>query len=105
MKGIITFYINIHPDLGQDMLNIVDVFRQANKELIDTINNTSEYKVAIVPTTKEACRIEKVDFDKAFPRFVSKYHMDIEEIEKRKEERAISRQRLEDIKISQIKGE
>lgn len=92
MKGIITFYINYHPDLGQDLTQTVEVFRQVNKDLFDAIAADSDYRVAIVPTTKEACRIEKVDFEKPFPRFVSRTHSDIELLERRREERAKERE-------------
>ncbi len=91
MKGIITFYINFHPDLNQVAEECVEIFRQCNKDLIAKINEEGTYLVAVVPTTKEACRIEKMDFDKPFPRFVSKNHIDIAELERRKEERAIER--------------
>lgn len=92
MKGILTFYINFHPDLGQDVSQTIEIFRQINKSLFDEINSESEYRVAIVPTTKEACRIEKIDFDKPFPRSVPKNHTEIELAEKRREERAKERE-------------
>jgi|GEM_PF-6538785 hypothetical protein len=92
MKGIVTFYINYHPDLGQDLVQTIEVFKQVNKDLFEAIQNESEYRVAVVPTTKEACRIEKVDFDKAFPRFVPRTHSDLEYLERRKEERAKERE-------------
>jgi hypothetical protein len=91
MEGIITFYINFHPDLGQDVEKTIEIFKQTNKDLIDSVNKDSGYRVAVVPTTKEACRIEKIDFNKPFPRFVSRMHTDIVELEKRKEERAAER--------------
>jgi hypothetical protein len=90
MQGIITFYINFHPDLGQDVEKTIEIFKQMNKDLIDHINKDSGYLVAIVPTTKESCRIEKVDFDKPFPRFVPNY-TNITDAEKRKEDRAAER--------------
>lgn len=92
MKGIITFYINVHPDLNQDLTESIEVFRQVNKDLFESIQKESEYRIAIVPTTKEACRIEKVDFDKPFPRFVSRTHSDIDLLEKRREERSRERE-------------
>ena len=91
MQGIITFYINWHPDIGQDHQQTIELFRQANKDLIEEIHSTTGYKVCVVPTTKESCRIEKVDFDKPYPRFVSKLHIDLADLEKRREERAIER--------------
>ena len=34
------------------------------------ITEDGRYQIMFVPTTKEANRIEKVDYDEAFPRFV-----------------------------------
>lgn len=78
--------------MGQDLNQTIEVFKQVNKDLFDSIQNDSDYNVAIVPTTKEACRIEKIDFDKPFPRFVSRTHSDIELLERRREERARERE-------------
>lgn len=91
MKGIVTFYINIHPSEGQDIATVIELFKQQNKEVFDKINQESDYVAAIVPTTKEACRVEKVDFDKPFPRSVPMTNKEIERIEKRREERAAER--------------
>lgn len=76
MIGIITFYINFHPELEQDVQQTIDMFRLCNKELFDEIKESTQYRIAIVPTTKEACRIEKIDFDKPFPRFSPRNNMD-----------------------------
>lgn len=92
MKGIIVFYINFHPDNGQDAQSSVDVMMRCNKEVIDKINSDGEYRVMVVPTTKEACRVEKIDFDMAFPRYTSKTHFDIHEDEQRKRDRERYRQ-------------
>lgn len=91
MQGIFTFYINWHPDIGQDHQQTIDLFKQVNKDLIEQINTTTGYTVCIVPTTKESCRMEKVDFDKPCPRFVSKMHIDLADLEKRREQRAAER--------------
>ena len=49
---------------------------KCNKELFDEIKESTQYRIAIVPTTKEACRIEKIDFDKPFPRFPPRNNID-----------------------------
>jgi hypothetical protein len=91
MKGIVTFFINIHPSEGQDVSATIELFKLANKELLEKINKDSDYVVAIVPTMKEACRVEKVDFDKPFPRAIPMSQREIESIEKRREERSTER--------------
>jgi hypothetical protein len=91
MKGIVTFFINIHPSEGQDIATTVELFKMANKELLERINKDSEYVLAIVPTVKEACRIEKVDFDKPFPRSIPMNSKEVEYAEKRREEKAAER--------------
>lgn len=91
MLGIITFYINIHPEQGQELQQTVEIFKQCNKELFEKIND-SDYIIAVVPTTKEACRVEKIDFDKPFPRSIPRHHVEIESLEKRKVERNLERQ-------------
>lgn len=91
MKGIVTFYINIHPTEGQDIATIVEVFKTANKDLLERVNKESDYVVAVVPTTKEACRVEKIDFEKPFPRSIPMNNKEIEALEKRREERAAER--------------
>jgi hypothetical protein len=69
MKGIITFYIDIHPELNQDAEQIIATFVKINQSMIDKINAAGEYIIMYVPTTKEACRVDKIDFEKPFPRF------------------------------------
>lgn len=91
MKGIVTFYVNIHPSEGQDVAAIVEIFKTANKELIERVNKESDYVVAVVPTSKEACRVEKIDFEKPFPRSIPMNNREIEVLEKRREERAAER--------------
>lgn len=76
MLGIITFYLNFHSELEQDVKQTIDMFKLCNKELFDEIKESTQYRIAIVPTTKEACRIEKIDFDKPFPRFPPRNNID-----------------------------
>lgn len=77
MKGIITFYINFHPENGQDVNETIDLIKTANKEVLDLITKDTGYRIVFIPTTKEACRIEKIDFDLPFPRFSPKSHYDL----------------------------
>jgi CO dehydrogenase/acetyl-CoA synthase gamma subunit (corrinoid Fe-S protein) len=62
MKGLVVFYINQHPDAGQDVKATVDLFNQINREVIEKIQRECDYSVLMVPTTKESCRVEKIDF-------------------------------------------
>lgn len=92
MKGIVVLYINFYPDHNQDITQIIKLIKETNKELFDKINDGMDYQVMLVPTTKEACRVEKIDFDKPFPRFLNKTHVDLVEVEKRKAEKYQDRQ-------------
>jgi hypothetical protein len=87
MKGIIAFYINFHPEYNQDIQTSIEVVIKANQSVMEKINNESEYLIMLVPTTKEACRVEKIDFDKPFPRFLTRTHLDIEAYDKKKAEK------------------
>jgi hypothetical protein len=69
MKGYVIFYINFFPDLGQDMETIFKMIISHNKEMLDKVREHGEYDIIFVPTTKEATRVEKIDFDRPFPRF------------------------------------
>lgn len=69
MKGYVIFYINFFPDLGQDMETIFKMIVSHNKEMLDKVREQGEYDIIFVPTTKEATRVEKIDFDRPFPRF------------------------------------
>lgn len=67
MQGVITFYLNydIEKQKAQELIN---VFKQENKELLEELPKAGFF-VAVVPTTNEATRVEKVDFEFPFPRF------------------------------------
>jgi hypothetical protein len=69
-KGFIVFYINFFPEQGQNVDETITLIRNQNKALLDQLKADGEYDVMFVPTTKEASRVEKVDFDAPFPRFV-----------------------------------
>lgn len=77
MKGILIFYVNTHPDQNIQPAAMVEMFKAANKELIDRVNKESDYQIAFFPCTKEACRVEKVDFDQPFPRYSPRSHHDL----------------------------
>jgi hypothetical protein len=62
MKGIITFYINYHPEENQNPKDLVELFKEINKDLLENINKEQKYGIAIIPTTKESCRIDKINF-------------------------------------------
>ena len=70
MKGIITFYLNTHLGEGRSSTEEVELFIKVNQNLFEKNNLDGQYMIAVVPTTKEACRIEKIDFDKPFPRSI-----------------------------------
>lgn len=79
MKGVIIFYMNFHPEYNQDQIQQIEIMKSINKDIIERMNKEGEYPVMIVPCTKEACRVEKVDFNKAFPRYSLKTHVEIDE--------------------------
>jgi hypothetical protein len=60
---------------------------------MEKINKESNYQIMIVPTTKEACRVEKIDFDKPFPRYIPKTHFDLFELDKKKAEREAAKEK------------
>lgn len=69
-KGILMFYINFVPDSGVTVEQTTDLFRSQNKELLEKLKAAGDYEVMFVPTVKEATRVEKVDFDQPYPRFI-----------------------------------
>ena len=84
MKGVVVFFINHNPDIeGVSFGDQIRLFKELNAEFIQKLEEESHYRVAIVPATKEACRVEKVDFEHPFPRFVPN-NVDIKENEQNK---------------------
>jgi hypothetical protein len=67
MTGIIVFYITYYSDLQQDLSGIIDLVLKTNVENAKSHQDQAGYDLMIIPTTKEACRVEKVDFDKPLP--------------------------------------
>lgn len=87
MKGLIVFYMNFVPEHGQNQMEQIEIMMKINHDIFEKMRSAGDYYPTIVPCAKEACRVEKVDFDKPFPRYVSKTHVDIDSDEKRAEKR------------------
>ncbi|CAE7860279.1 unnamed protein product [Symbiodinium microadriaticum] len=84
MNGVIMFYLNYSPDIeGVSLREHVDIFKELNAEFIKQLESETYYRVVIVPTTNEASRVEKMDFDHPFPRFMPN-SVDIQETEQNK---------------------
>lgn len=79
MKGLLCFYVNFYPDLGQNDRDTLAFIREFNSELIEKVHGEGEYQVMFIPVTKEGTRLEKVDFDKPFPRFKPPGSMEIDD--------------------------
>jgi len=77
MKGILTFFVNFFPENGENAQETLQFIKEFNKDLIEQCT-ANDYGVMFVPTTKEASRLEKVDWDHPFPRYVAP-HIDLEE--------------------------
>lgn len=73
-KGILTFYVNYVPDSGMTVETTIDLIRNYNKELFDKLKAEGNYEICFVPTTKEASRIEKLDFATPSPRSLANSH-------------------------------
>jgi len=71
-KGLVVFWINLHPDMGQDTRSTIEQVRESNKGLVDYMNEDGRYRFLWVPTFKESTRIEKIDFDEPFPRCMAR---------------------------------
>jgi len=71
IKGIILFFVNLYPDLGQDIKVYMNIYKEMSKPLIDKLAQDGRYIPIFAPVHKEATRIEKIDFDAPFPRFTN----------------------------------
>jgi hypothetical protein len=69
LKGIVVFFVNLYPELGQDVKMTMNSYKEMSKPLIDSMTSDGRYVPIFAPVHKEATRIEKVDFDSPFPRF------------------------------------
>jgi len=74
LKGVIVFFINLYPDLGQDVHATMNLVKDMHKPLVDSLNEDGIYLPVFVPTHKEATRVEKIDYDAPFPRYMAKSH-------------------------------
>lgn len=80
MKGIMTFYMNVEEVEDGKESEYLDLMKRTNADLIHKLEE-SGYGVMIVPVEKESSRVEKVDFDMPFPRYILP-HVDIVEHDK-----------------------
>ena len=69
MKGIIVFYINFFPELGQKEDEVLEKLKNFNSEVIKNVEKEG-YSCMFLATTKEAARVEKIDFDLPYPRYI-----------------------------------
>ena len=67
LEGLILFWVNLYPDMGQDTRETLEMLKETNKPLIDQMIE-ERYVFLFVPTFKEATRIEKIDYDGPYPR-------------------------------------
>jgi hypothetical protein len=72
MGGVISLFVNFHPEIKVDPKEVMPLVAKINEEAIQIIAEDGQYQLMIVPTTKEASRVEKVDYEMPFPRFVPK---------------------------------
>lgn len=72
LHGIVMLYVNMYPDLGQDIESTMKMVKEMNKPLIERLAEDGRYVVLFIPTTKEATRIEKIDYDAPYPRYMPK---------------------------------
>lgn len=71
LQGLVVFYINVYPELGQQIETTVQLMKTMNKQLVQRLLDEGGYLSLFVPTTKEATRVEKVDYDAPFPRSIA----------------------------------
>ena len=74
MKGVVVFFVNLYPDMGQDVSITMNMIKEMNKPLADSLTADGQYVALFIPTHKEATRVEKIDYDAPFPRYMAKSH-------------------------------
>jgi len=74
LKGVVVFFVNLYPDMGQDVYTTMKMVKEMNKPVADNLSQDGQYVVLFVPTTKEASRVDKIDYDSPFPRYMPKSH-------------------------------
>lgn len=76
MKGFINLFVNF-PDFDPDRIDaIVQIIKRDNQEVFALAAKT-DYPIMLIPCQDEASRIEKVDFNAPFPRFISRNAIDV----------------------------
>jgi hypothetical protein len=70
-KGVINLFMNFCPEVNFEAAEVLALVQSVNEEAFKVISEDGRYQVMVVPTTKESSRVEKIDFDMPFPRFVS----------------------------------
>ena len=78
MKGIIVFYVNVED--AENETDYLKIAKSVNSSLLERLT-AAGYEAMFVPVTNESCRVEKVDFDLPFPRYLLP-HVDILENDK-----------------------
>lgn len=74
IQGVVIFFINLYPDLGQDVHVTMNLVKEMHQPLVDILNQEGKYPPIFIPTHKEATRVEKIDYDAPFPRYMAKSH-------------------------------
>ena len=80
MKGFVNFFVNFEEYDPDKIDAIMQIIKRENQEIWQ-LALKSDYPFMIQPTQNEASRIEKVDFDSPFPRFVSRNAIDINKLD------------------------
>ena len=81
MKGLLVFYVNFPTESEKDVTETLALTKEFNKDWINEMHELGDYQVMFVPTIGEASRVEKIDFDQPFPRYVLP-HVDVLQNEK-----------------------
>lgn len=79
MKGVVVFFVNLYPDLGQDVRSTMNMIKEMNQPLANSLTEDGQYVALFVPTHREATRVEKIDYDGPFPRYMAK-SLDIQKV-------------------------
>jgi hypothetical protein len=79
LKGVVVWFVNLYPDLGQSVEQTMQMVKEMNKPLIEKLVEDGQYVCLLVPTTREATRVEKIDYNAPFPRYMPK-SLDIQKV-------------------------
>lgn len=72
LKGMVVFWVNLCPDMGQNTRTTLEMVKEMNQSLTDSMCEDGSYALIFVPTFKEATRIDKIDYDFPYPRYKAK---------------------------------